>query len=62
MKAREYRRLRRAVGSQTEVAKMLRVHPATISRRERGELPIDMEAELAIRFLYERRRRGGSED
>lgn len=45
----QYRRLRVRVGSQRIVAKMLGVHPTTISKRERGELPIDTEAERALR-------------
>jgi transcriptional regulator with XRE-family HTH domain len=47
----QYRKLRQSIGSQTEVAKLLGVDPQTISRRERGELPINKEAEMALRGL-----------
>lgn len=46
-----YRRLRLRVGSQGQVSRMLGVHRHTISRRERGALPITPEAGLALRYL-----------
>lgn len=55
MKAAQYKRLREAVGPQDEVANMLKVHKSTISKRERGEIPVTREAEMAMRYLYERR-------
>jgi transcriptional regulator with XRE-family HTH domain len=51
MTPKQYRAERRKRGSQTEVAKLLGVDPQTISRRERGELPINKEAEMALRAL-----------
>lgn len=51
MTATQYRAERIARGSQTAVAKRLGVHPLTISRRERGEIPINREAEVALRAL-----------
>jgi hypothetical protein len=51
MKPLDYATKRRRLGSQVEVAKMLRVHVNTVSRRECGTLPIDGEAEHALRFL-----------
>lgn len=53
MTADQYRRLRVRVGSQERVAKLLGVHPMTISKRERGELEVDLEAAVAIRCLAE---------
>lgn len=51
--AEEYRRMRQQLGSQPTVARMLEVDPHTLSRRERGELPIRMETALAMRYLVE---------
>lgn len=48
MTARQYRAERLKRGSQSQVAKLLGIDPQTISRRERGELPINREAELAL--------------
>lgn len=53
MTGEEYRALRERVGSQTEAAERLGIHRQTISQRERGVLPIDGEAELALRCLAE---------
>lgn len=53
MTAEEYRRLRQSLGTQKEVAEALGVARNTIARRERGELPIDGEAALAMRCLAE---------
>lgn len=47
----QYRAERLKRGSQTQVAKLLGVDPQTISRRERGERPINREAEIALRAL-----------
>jgi hypothetical protein len=44
----EYKRQRRLRGKQFEVAVLLGVRPETISRREKGESPINKEAELAL--------------
>lgn len=53
MTADEYRALRERVGSQREVAARLGVHFMTISKRERGVLPVTEEAAIAIRCLAE---------
>lgn len=53
MEADEYRTIRQSLGSQEQVAEALGVARNTVARRERGELPIDREAELAIRRLAE---------
>jgi len=37
--------------SQVELAKRLDLHTQTISKRERGILPVTTEAEYAIRYL-----------
>jgi DNA-binding transcriptional regulator YiaG len=47
----QYRKLRQSIGSQPEVAKLLGVHPITISKRERGEIAINKEAVIALRAL-----------
>jgi transcriptional regulator with XRE-family HTH domain len=47
----QYRALRIKLGSQPAVAAMLGIDPQTISRRERGELPINKEAEMALRAI-----------
>ena len=52
----EYRGLRRSIGTQSQVAERLGVHPQTISQRERGVLEIDDEAALAIRRLSDEAR------
>lgn len=49
----EYREMRQHLGSQPDAAEVLGVDPMTISRRERGVLPIDREAELALRHAAE---------
>lgn len=56
MRPREYRRLRLSIGSQKEVAARLKIHPKTISKRERGLAPIDTEAEFAMKHLATLRR------
>jgi transcriptional regulator with XRE-family HTH domain len=45
------------VGSQREVAKLLKIDKQTISNRERGVTEIDREAELAMRYLAQRKRK-----
>jgi predicted transcriptional regulator len=40
--------------SQAELAKMLGVHQATISRLETGEQPLDVRTQLAIEALREK--------
>lgn len=49
-----YQAARKRIGTQTEVAAMLELDPQTISRRERGKLPITPEAALAIDALQAR--------
>jgi DNA-binding XRE family transcriptional regulator len=49
----QYRALRERIGSQADAAEALGVDRMTISRRERGVLPIDREAEMAIRHVAE---------
>lgn len=53
MTSDEYRKLRQGLGTQERVAEALGVRRNTVARRERGELPIDGEAELAMRYLAE---------
>ena len=55
MTRHQYRELRRQVGTQAEAAQALGVQPVTVSRRERGVRAISREAELALRYLVERR-------
>jgi transcriptional regulator with XRE-family HTH domain len=51
MSPKEYRSERQKRGTQISVAALLGVHPMTISRRERGEMEIPREAEIALRAL-----------
>ena len=53
----QYRIERERRGTQASVAALLRVDPQTISRRERGEIPITHEAALALLSLPKSRRR-----
>lgn len=47
-----YRQLRELLGlTQAELADAVKVHPQTISKRERGLYPITEEAALAIHLL-----------
>lgn len=46
-----YRKLRKLVGTQEKVAKILELDRQTISRRERGETYLTVEMELALRYL-----------
>jgi len=55
----DYRIERERRGTQTSVAALLRVDPQTISRRERGEIPITHEAALALLSLPKNRKRRG---
>ena len=48
MTASQYKAIRKSIGSQEDVAKLLGVHPMTISNRERGIYPITLEAKRAI--------------
>lgn len=50
-RAREYRAKRIERGTQVSVAKQLGVDPQTISRRERAEIEITREAEIALESL-----------
>jgi len=52
-----YQAARKRIGTQAEVAAMLELDPMTISRRERGKLPITREAALAIDALKARQKR-----
>lgn len=51
MTKEEYRELRKRIGSQQEVAKLLKLGWNTLSRREQGTAPINEEAELAMVHL-----------
>lgn len=53
----QYRIERERRGTQASVAALLRVDPQTISRRERGEIPITHEAALALPSLPKKRKR-----
>jgi DNA-binding XRE family transcriptional regulator len=53
MTAEEYKELRKALGTQAHVARILDVARDTVGRRESGEWPIRREAALALRFLWE---------
>lgn len=55
MKALEYKRLRKQLGTQADAASWLGVTRETIVRRESGEQPIGKEAELAIRWAVQER-------
>lgn len=61
MTKEEYREWRKKLGTQSHVAKLLRVSVNTLSRRELGHLDISDEAALAIIHLtscvYLKRRR-----
>ena len=60
MSPEQYRIERERRGTQASVAALLRVDPQTISRRERGEIPITHEASLALLSLPKKRRRAAS--
>ena len=57
MTPEDYRAERERRGTQARVAALLRVDPQTISRRERGEIPITHEAALALLYLPKSRKR-----
>ena len=57
MNPEDYKAEREKRGTQAAVAALLRVDPQTISRRERGEIPITPEAALALISLPKSRRR-----
>ena len=57
MNSEDYKTEREKRGTQASVAALLRVDPQTISRRERGEIPITHEAALALLSLPKKRKR-----
>ena len=57
MTPEDYKAEREKRGTQAAVAALLRVDSQTISRRERGEIPITHEAALALLSLPKSRRR-----
>lgn len=48
MTAKQYQKARLARGTVQQVAPKIGVHPMTINKRERGEIPITKEAELVL--------------
>jgi hypothetical protein len=51
MTARQYRKARLARGTVQQVAPLLGVHPMTINKRERGDIPVTKEAEVTLLSL-----------
>jgi DNA-binding XRE family transcriptional regulator len=51
MRPERYREIRKAVGTQQEVAKMLDVSRATLWARETGKWPVSTETALAMKWL-----------
>lgn len=51
MKAAEYRKLRKSIGTFEQAARLLGVSVSTVFRREKGDLDINPEAEYAIRWV-----------
>lgn len=51
--AKEYRTLRKRIGTQKHVSKVLGVTKNTLSDRERGVYRITREAELALRYVQQ---------
>lgn len=51
MTAKKYHTERRWRGTVQDVAAKVGVHPTTINKRERGEIPISKEAELVLMTL-----------
>jgi hypothetical protein len=51
MTAKQYRKVRESIASQTKVSILLGVHLRTVQRREAGFIPVTKEAERAIRSL-----------
>lgn len=56
MTSEAYKAERKLRGTQAIVAKLLGVHPVTITRRETGALPVTREAGLALLSLPEKRK------
>lgn len=52
MDKNEYKSIRKQIGTQSEVAKILNVDVTTISKRERGVIPISKESEFAIIHIH----------
>lgn len=53
----EYQRARQLRGTQSSVAALLGIDPQTISRRERGEIPVTREAAMALASLRKPRKK-----
>jgi len=51
MTATQYRRERRARGTIPDIAALVGVHVTTINKRERGEIPVNKQAELLLMSL-----------
>lgn len=51
MTAAEYKLARTIRGTQSEIARLLGVHPVTLAKRETGRIPIHREAALAMLAL-----------
>ena len=49
----EYSKLRRKVGTKTQVARLLAVAPRTVQRRENDIIPVTKETWLALKHLAE---------
>ena len=50
-RASAYSEARKAIGTQTAVAKLLGVARSTVARREAGAMPVTREAMLAMTYL-----------
>ena len=61
MRASKCRNVRESIGSQRSVAKQLDVDVMTISRRERGVYTIGKEAELALVYLKDKKKKQGDQ-
>lgn len=55
--ANTYRKLRQSLGTQKEVARMLKIHKQTVCDRECGRAVITTEAMYAMRYLTQRAHR-----
>jgi hypothetical protein len=51
MNAKQYKKARLARGTVKDVALAIGVHPMTINKRERGEIPVSKEAEMSLMSL-----------
>jgi DNA-binding XRE family transcriptional regulator len=51
MTSNQYRKARLARGTVIDIAPKVGVHPTTINKRERGEIPISREAEFILLSL-----------